>query len=58
MMQHEPNGQHPPSSHPHRLGFVGNLAKKFRLFWVRGQNCILGYKILVPQRLKPLARLK
>jgi len=29
MMQHEPNGQHSASSHPHRLGFVGNLAKKF-----------------------------
>ena len=28
-MQNEPNGYQPPSSHPHRLGFVGNLAKKF-----------------------------
>jgi hypothetical protein len=26
-MQNEPNGHQPPSSH--RLGFVGNLAKKF-----------------------------
>ncbi|MEH2359764.1 efflux RND transporter permease subunit [Nostoc sp.] len=28
-MQNESNGHQSPSPHPHRLGFVGNLAKKF-----------------------------
>lgn len=29
MMHNEPNGHQSSSSHPHRLGFVGHLAKKF-----------------------------
>ena len=28
-MQNEPNGHQSPSFHPPKLGFVGNLAKKF-----------------------------